>query len=128
MDLTHSFASFSNVVFALLLGAIFVLAWRFVDRLLQAWIRSRFPTYPLDRSNHPQSAWTRATIPANTDAYRNWLFTLRAAAVDVATHSSSSRTRMRELKRIVGELTAFETAHHIPVTPLKSITPATRVK
>lgn len=122
------FPSLPFVVLALLLGALFVLAWRFVDQLLYAWTLWRFSPKQFVAGSPFASAWTRAQVPPDAAAYGDRLLILRAAAIDLAAHSSSSRTRMREFKRLIGELLAFEEAHHIPATAPKVFTPTTRAE
>jgi len=122
------FPSPPSVALALLLVALFVLAWRFVDRLLHAWILRRFSPSQFIAGSPFASPWTRAGMPPDATAYGDRLLILRAAAIDLAAHSSSSRTRMREFKRLIGELLAFENAHHIPASVPKSFTPTTRAE
>jgi len=120
------FPSLRSVALALMLAALFVLAWRFIDRLLHAWIIRRFSPPQCVAGSPFASAWTRAQMPADAAAYGDRLLILRAAAIDLAAHSSSSRTRMREFKRLIGDLLAFEHAHHIPAP--KTFTPTTRAE
>lgn len=121
-----SVPSLPSVALAILLFAFFVLAWRFIDRLLHAWILHRFSPPQFVASSPFASAWARAQMPPDAAAYGDRLLILRAAAIDLAAHSSSSRTRMREFKRLIGDLLAFEEAHHIPAT--ETFTPTTRAE
>jgi hypothetical protein len=116
------------VTLAILLAALFVLAWRFIDRLLHAWIIRRFSPPQFVASSPFASAWARAQMPPDAAAYGDRLMTLRAAAIDLAAHSSSSRTRMRDFKRLIGDLLAFEKAHHIPAPVPNTLTPTTRAE
>jgi hypothetical protein len=122
------FPSLPSVALAILLAALLLLAWRFLDRLLYAWIVRRFSSSHFVAGSPFASAWTRAGMPPDTTAYGDRLLILRSAAIDLAAHSSSSRTRMREFKRLIGELLAFEDAHHIPAPMPKSFTPTTRAE
>ena len=129
MFVPYPFTSSASAVIVIMLAALFLLAWRFFDRLLLAWIRRRFPDPP-PFVDYPsvRSPWSHTEFSGGTASYQGWLLTLRTAAIDLATHSSSSRARMREFKRIIGELQRFEEAHHIPVAALKASTPTTRAE
>jgi hypothetical protein len=126
----YPFPSFTSAVIAIMLAALFVLAWRFLDRLLSARIRYRFPDPRHAAGYSPvwSPPWTYGQSPTDAVPYQQRLLTLRNAAIDLAAHSSSSRARMREFKRIIGELLQFEEAHNIPIAALKTSTPTTRAE